>query len=180
MTTRFESGSPSALLAVAAWLVGALLGRERVVRPLQTISNLLAALREGDYSIRARGANAADGLGLALLEVNALSETLRSQRLRALEATALLRRVIEQMDAAVFAFDGDRRLRLVNPGGERLLGPAGRAPARARCRESRAGGVSRRGVAPDATRRRFPAAREDGRCGAGPFARTGFPTNFWC
>ena len=63
-----------------------------------------------------------DGLGLALLEVNALSETLRSQRLRALEATALLRRVIEEMDAAVFAFDSDHRLRLVNRGGERLLG----------------------------------------------------------
>ena len=80
------------LLAVGAWLVGALLLRERVVRPLQTISNLLAALREGDYSIRARGAGADDALGLALLEVNALSETLRGQRLRELEATALLRR----------------------------------------------------------------------------------------
>ncbi len=111
-----------ALIAAGAWLVGALLVRERVVRPLQTISNLLAALREGDYSIRARGANADDGLGLALLEVNALSETLRSQRLRALEATALLRRVIEEMDAAVFAFDSERRLRLVNRSGERLLG----------------------------------------------------------
>ncbi|MGH7499367.1 MAG: sensor histidine kinase [Gemmatimonadales bacterium] len=110
------------LLVVGAWLIGALLVRERVVRPLQTISNLLAALREGDYSIRARGASTGDGLGLALLEVNALSETLRSQRLRALEATALLRRVIEEMDAAVFAFDSDQRLRLVNPGGERLLG----------------------------------------------------------
>ncbi|MBA3554271.1 MAG: PAS domain-containing sensor histidine kinase, partial [Gemmatimonadales bacterium] len=95
--------------------------RERVVRPLQTISNLLAALREGDYSIRARGANAEDALGLALLEVNALSETLRSQRLRAFEATALLRRVMEEIDVAVFAFDGERRLRLVNRGGERLL-----------------------------------------------------------
>jgi len=110
------------LLAVGAWLLGALLVRERVVRPLQTISNLLAALREGDYSIRARGANAEDGLGLALLEVNALSDTLRSQRLRALEATALLRRVIEEMDAAVFAFDSGHRLRLVNRGGERVLG----------------------------------------------------------
>jgi nitrogen fixation/metabolism regulation signal transduction histidine kinase len=110
------------LIAVGAWLVGALMVRERVIRPLQTISNLLAALREGDYSIRARGASADGGLGLALLEVNALSETLRSQRLRALEATALLRRVIEEMDAAVFAFDSDRRLRLVNRGGERLLG----------------------------------------------------------
>jgi PAS domain S-box-containing protein len=110
------------LFAVGAWLLGALLLRERVVRPLQTISNLLAALREGDYSIRARGASADDALGLALLEVNALSETLRAQRLRELEATALLRRVIEEIDVAVFAFDGDHRLRLVNRGGERLLG----------------------------------------------------------
>jgi two-component system nitrogen regulation sensor histidine kinase NtrY len=110
------------LLPAAAWLIGAFLLRERVTRPLQTISNLLAALREGDYSIRARGANPDDALGLALLEVNALSETLRRQRTRELEATALLRRVIEEIDAAVFAFDGDRRLRLVNRGGERLLG----------------------------------------------------------
>ena len=109
------------LFAVGAWLAGAALARERVIRPLQTISNLLAALREGDYSIRARGASADDALGLALLEVNALSETLRGQRLRELEATALLRRVMEEIDVAVFAFDGDRRLRLVNRGGERLL-----------------------------------------------------------
>jgi nitrogen fixation/metabolism regulation signal transduction histidine kinase len=110
------------LFVVGAWLLGAFLLRERVVRPLQTISNLLAALREGDYSIRARGAGAEDALGLALLEVNALSETLRGQRLRELEATALLRRVIEEIDVAVFAFDGTHRLRLVNRGGERLLG----------------------------------------------------------
>ncbi len=110
------------LLAVGAWLIGAALVRERVLRPLQTIANLLAALREGDFSIRARGAGPSDGLGLALLEVNMLSDTLRSQRLRALEATALLRRVIEEIDVAVFAFDAERRLRLVNRSGERLLG----------------------------------------------------------
>ncbi len=119
------------LFAAGGWLAGALLVRERVVRPLQTISNLLAALREGDYSIRARGAGADDALGLALLEVNALSETLRAQRLRALEATALLRRVMEEIDVAVFAFDGERRLRLVNRGGERLLAqPAERLAGR--------------------------------------------------
>jgi two-component system, NtrC family, nitrogen regulation sensor histidine kinase NtrY len=110
------------IVAVGAWLGGAALVRERVARPLQTISNLLAALREGDYSIRARGASPEDPLGLALLEVNALRETLRAQRLRALEATALLRRVMEEIDVAVFAFDGEHRLRLVNRGGERLLG----------------------------------------------------------
>jgi nitrogen fixation/metabolism regulation signal transduction histidine kinase len=112
------------LIAVGAWLIGSALVRERVLRPLQTIANLLAALREGDYSIRARGASVEDGLGLALFEVNTLSETLRSQRLRALEASALLGRVIEEIDVAVFAFDGAQRLRLVNRGGERLLGQA--------------------------------------------------------
>jgi nitrogen fixation/metabolism regulation signal transduction histidine kinase len=113
------------LVVVGAWLIGAALVRERVLRPLQTIANLLAALREGDYSIRARGASTDDGLSLALLEVNLLSDTLRSQRLRALEATALLRRVMEEIDVAIFTFDGARRLRLVNRGGERLLGQPG-------------------------------------------------------
>src|SRR5215213_6069206 len=114
------AGLPAVVLG--SWLVWAALVRERVLRPLQTIANLLAALREGDYSIRARGARADDGLSLALLEINTLSDTLRSQRRHALEATALLRRVMEEIDVAVFAFDGDQRLRLVNRGGERLLG----------------------------------------------------------
>src|SRR5260370_24584910 len=83
------------LLLVGVWLasVGALW--ERVVRPLQTISNMLAALRERDFSLRARGSDPDDALGLLLLELNSLSEDLRPQRLSALEATALLRLVIE-------------------------------------------------------------------------------------
>ena len=89
--------------------------------PLRTLSNLLAALREGDFSIRARGAEREDALGEVLREVNALGETLRQQRLGALEATALLRKVMEEIDVAVFAFDGDGRLRLVNRAGERIL-----------------------------------------------------------
>ncbi|MBA2564020.1 MAG: PAS domain-containing sensor histidine kinase [Gemmatimonadetes bacterium] len=96
--------------------------REAVAHPLRALSNFLAALREGDYSMRARGARSDDALGLAMLEVNALGKTLREQRLGALEATVLLRRVMAEIDAAVFAFDAERRLRLVNRGGERLLG----------------------------------------------------------
>ena len=88
---------------------------------MRTLSNLLAALREGDFSIRARGANRDDVLGEVLREVNALGETLRRQRLGALEATTLLRKVMEEIDVAVFAFDGSGRLRLVNRAGERLL-----------------------------------------------------------
>jgi nitrogen fixation/metabolism regulation signal transduction histidine kinase len=95
--------------------------RERVVLPLQTLSNLLAALREGDFSIRARGGRGNDALGEVMLEVNALVEILRDQRLGALEATGLLRKVMSEIDVAVFTFDDEQRLQLVNRAGERLL-----------------------------------------------------------
>src|SRR5258708_27459453 len=90
--------------------------------PLQTISNLLAAIREGDYSIRARGGRREDALGEVIIEVNALGENLRQQRLAALEATALLSKVMTEIEVAVFTFDGAQKLRLVNRAGERLLG----------------------------------------------------------
>jgi two-component system, NtrC family, nitrogen regulation sensor histidine kinase NtrY len=109
------------LLIVGGWLITTLVLRERVVRPLQTLSNMLAALREGDYSIRARGADREDALGLAFLESNLLGETLRTQRLGAMEATTLLRTVMSEIDVAVFAFDDSGQLRLVNRAGERLL-----------------------------------------------------------
>ena len=96
--------------------------REHTIRPLQTMSNLLAALREGDYSIRARGARGGTALGEVLLEINSLGETLRLQRLGAFEATALLRTIMSEIDVAVFTFDPNRRLRLVNRAGETLLG----------------------------------------------------------
>ena len=102
-------------LAVIAALV------HRVVFPLQTLSNLLGGLREGDFSTRARGALRDDALGEVLIEANALAETLREQRLGALEATALLRTVMEELDVAVFAFDAGQRLRLANRAAENLL-----------------------------------------------------------
>ena len=95
--------------------------REHLVRPLQTMSNLLAALREGDYSIRARGAREGSALGEVLLEINSLGETLRQQRLGAFEATALLRTIMSEIDVAIFTFDPERHLRLVNRAGEALL-----------------------------------------------------------
>ena len=110
------------VVVVVAWLAAALIARERVIRPLQTLSNLLSGLREGDYSVRGAGANDDDALGVAVTEINALGNTLQAQRLGAMEATALLRTVIAEIDAAIFAFDGDDTLRLVNREGERLLG----------------------------------------------------------
>jgi two-component system, NtrC family, nitrogen regulation sensor histidine kinase NtrY len=112
------------VLILGFWLGFAYALRERVVYPLQTLSNLLAALREGDFSIRARGATQNDPLGEAMLEVNYLGQVLKEQRLGALEATALLRTVMAEIDVAVFAFDSEQELRLVNRAGERLLAQA--------------------------------------------------------
>jgi PAS domain S-box-containing protein len=110
------------VVVMGAWLAAAAVARERVIRPIQTLSNLLSGLREGDYSVRGAGANEDDALGIAITEINALGNTLQAQRLGALEATALLRTVIAEIDAAIFAFDSEGRLRLVNREGERLLG----------------------------------------------------------
>lgn len=115
------------IFILAFWLGAAFALRARVVYPLQTLANLLAALREEDFSFRARGARSGDALGEVMLEVNALGEVLRDQRLGALEATALLRKVMVEIDVAVFTFDGKQRLRLLNRAGERLLAqPAAR------------------------------------------------------
>lgn len=109
------------ILIVGAWLGFAASLRYRVMFSLQTLSNLLAAMREEDFSLRGRGARMDDSMGEVMIEVNALSETLRQQRLGALEATALLRAVMEEIDVAVFTFDGQDKLKLVNRAGERLL-----------------------------------------------------------
>src|SRR5258708_6413165 len=118
--------TPKVQWTLTVFLVGVWTGcsfsvRQRVVLPLQTLSNLLAALRESDFSIRARGASGDDPLGAVMLEVNVLASTLHDQRLGALEASALLRTVMVEIDVAVFTFDGAQTLRLVNRAGERLL-----------------------------------------------------------
>ncbi len=109
------------VLVLSVWLGFSFALQNRVILPLQTISNLLAALREGDYSIRARGARVTDALGEVYVEANDLGETLRVQRREAIEAGALLRTVMEEIDVAVFTFDNGQRLRLTNRTAERLL-----------------------------------------------------------
>ena len=112
---------PLAGLILVSWVALAVAFRNRLIRPLQTIANLLAALREGYFSIRARDAEADSALGAVMLEINTLSDTLRSQRLGAQEATALLHAVMAEIDVAIFAFDRHGQLALVNRYGEHLL-----------------------------------------------------------
>jgi len=89
---------------------------------LRTLSNLLAALREGDYSFRARQRSRTDSFDEVITELNLLAEALRRQRVDDLEATGLVREVMAEIDVAVFAFDASHLLRQVNHAGEELLG----------------------------------------------------------
>ena len=105
---------------MASWFFASVV-KEQATRPLQTLANVIASLREEDYSFRARSAIAGDALGDLCIEVNALADLLSEQRAGAIEATALLQRVVEEIDVPVFAFDPGQRLQLVNPAGAKLL-----------------------------------------------------------
>jgi two-component system, NtrC family, nitrogen regulation sensor histidine kinase NtrY len=120
---KFSTGVIWTLLGGAAFfsLVAGALLMEQIIRPLQTLANVVSALRESDYSFRARGARQLDALGELALEINEFADLLQSQRLGELEASALLRCVISSMDAPVLAFDPTHRLRLVNPAAEHIF-----------------------------------------------------------
>jgi nitrogen fixation/metabolism regulation signal transduction histidine kinase len=103
------------------WMFAVSLLMEQIVRPLQTLANVVAALREDDYSFRARGGQRNDAVGDLALEVNRLAGMLQGQRAGALEAMALVERVMRSMQSPVLAFDPDGRLRLLNAAGEKAF-----------------------------------------------------------
>ncbi len=95
--------------AMLAWQIG-----KQLVYPINTVTNLLDALREGDYTLRASGGTRSGALGALVRQVNTLAETLKFERLRAEEAGALLNKVLDEVDVSVLAFDEAGTLRLAN------------------------------------------------------------------
>jgi nitrogen fixation/metabolism regulation signal transduction histidine kinase len=88
---------------------------------MQTVVNLLEALREGDYGVRASGAERDDDFGDISRRFNELAMRLQDEQRGLQESLQLLSKTLAALDGAVFAFERDGRLRLVNPAGERLL-----------------------------------------------------------
>jgi two-component system, NtrC family, nitrogen regulation sensor histidine kinase NtrY len=109
------------VVLVGVWIGFAIAVHTSTVEPLRSIANLLEALRGGDYAIRGRHGRKGDALGDIVLEANRLGATLRTQRFAAMEASALLNKVLAEIDVAVFAFDGDERIRLANRAAGALL-----------------------------------------------------------
>jgi two-component system nitrogen regulation sensor histidine kinase NtrY len=110
------------LVIVVAWFIGGSVLQEQVVRPLQTLSNMVAGVREEDFSFRVRGGGREDALADLIFELNAMADRLQYQKISSVEATALLKKVLMEIDVAVFTFDQQQRLRIVNRAGEQLMG----------------------------------------------------------
>jgi nitrogen fixation/metabolism regulation signal transduction histidine kinase len=120
-----EVSLPSAItvlvLVAIAWSAMQMAILDRVVRPLQTLANVVGALREQDYSFRARGAWRGDAFGDLACEINALAGEMQSQRLAVLDSAALAAEVMGSIDAPVLVFDRDAILRFLNPAASRWL-----------------------------------------------------------
>lgn len=110
------------LFLALGWMIGASFLHGEIIRPLQTLSNMVAAIREEDFSFRLRGGNREDSLADLIYEINSLATRLQQQKISALEATALLKKVMMEIDVAVFTFDQQQCLRIVNRAGEQLMG----------------------------------------------------------
>jgi nitrogen fixation/metabolism regulation signal transduction histidine kinase len=109
------------IVLLAVWIGFAIAVYRATVEPLRSIANLLEALRGGDYAVRGRYSRKGDVLGDVVLESNRLGATLRAQRFEALEASALLHKVLAEIDVVVLAFDGDGIIRLANRAAGELL-----------------------------------------------------------
>lgn len=109
------------ILSAGGWLYFALRLQSRIIRPLQTASNMLSGMREGDFTLQASYVDASDPLGQVMIEINLLREVLSEHRLGAIEAHALLDKVVDEIDAGVFTFDSEQRLTLCNAAALRLL-----------------------------------------------------------
>ncbi len=109
------------VVLIGVWVGFAIAVHNATVEPMRSIANLLEALRGGDYGIRGRHARKGDAMGDIVLESNRLGATLRSQRFEALEASALLNKVLAEIDVSVLAFDGEDRVRLANRAAGELM-----------------------------------------------------------
>ena len=110
------------VLVLGSWMVLLLALQQRIIRPLQTASNMLSALREGDFSLQAGYVHPDDPLGQVMLEINQLTAVLQSHRMGRIDASNLLQAVVREIDVAVFTFSTDQRLQMVNEAGAQLLG----------------------------------------------------------
>jgi len=87
----------------------------------RSLSNLLDAMNQGDYSLRARASDGNEALNELVSSINSLSIRLNKQRIDMVESQLLLNTVISHIDVAIIALNNNNELVLTNPAANKLL-----------------------------------------------------------
>jgi len=87
----------------------------------RSLSNLLDAMLQGDYSLRAYSSNNDVALKELILSINSLAERLKNQRIASIESQLLVRTVINHIDVAIIALNNENKLTFFNPTAQKLL-----------------------------------------------------------
>jgi nitrogen fixation/metabolism regulation signal transduction histidine kinase len=87
----------------------------------RSLSNLLDAMNQGDYSLRASSVNGDMARNELVNAINNLAKRLNKQRLESIENQLLLRTVIDHIDVAIIAVNDENELILSNPAANKLL-----------------------------------------------------------
>lgn len=109
------------VLLLVCWLGMSISTRNAVVRSIQVLSNVIAAVREEDFSFRATETVPGDAFGELAIEINGLARALEEERLCNTETANMLRKIMDEAGAAIFTFSPDRRLQLINRAGMAFL-----------------------------------------------------------
>ena len=94
---------------------------QKISYQFRSISNLLEALIQGDYTLRARTDQSSGAFDELVVAINGLAKRLSQQRWESVESQLLLRTIIEHIDVAIIALNQDNQIRFLNPAAENLL-----------------------------------------------------------
>jgi two-component system nitrogen regulation sensor histidine kinase NtrY len=97
------------------WVGLSFSARNRIVNSIRVLSNVISSVREEDFSFRAARQGPGDALGELALEINELARSIESERMGAMEAERLLRKVMSQVEDVILAFSPGGRLKMFNP-----------------------------------------------------------------
>lgn len=87
----------------------------------RSLSNLLDAMVQGDYSLRARTSDGDEALNELVDSINSLAIRLNKQRIESVESQLLLKTVINHIDVAIIALNDNNEMVLTNPASKALL-----------------------------------------------------------
>ncbi len=98
------------------------MGKNRANYQIQTLSNLVEAMIDGDYTLRGRRQNNPAFQELLDL-INQLANSLHQHKLKAEESQLLLEKIMQQMGAMLFATDSSGKIAIINSAAKKIFFP---------------------------------------------------------